>query len=62
MNTLKKASIFFAPLILGAWSTASWAGGTTPPPPTSVPEPSTLLLVAGGIGAGALARYLRKRK
>jgi hypothetical protein len=58
MNTLKKALIFFAPLILGAWATASWAGGVTP----SVPEPSTLLLVSGGIGVGALARYLRKRK
>lgn len=60
MNTIKKTFIFFAPLILGAWSTASWA--IEPIPPTSVPEPSTLLLVAGGIGAGALARYLRKRK
>jgi hypothetical protein len=60
MKTLKKTFIFFTPLILGAWSTASWAGELTPP--TSVPEPSVLLLLAGGIGAGALARYLRKRK
>ena len=62
MNTLKKTFVLFAPLILGAWSTASGAGSSTLPPPTSVPEPSALLLVAGGIGAGALARYLRKRK
>ena len=60
MNTKRKTYIFFIPLISGVWSTVSWA--VEPVPPTSVPEPSTLLLVAGGIGAGALARYLRKRK
>ena len=60
MNNLKKALIFFAPLILAVWTPASWA--VEPIPPTSVPEPSVLLLLAGGLGAGALARYLRKRK
>jgi hypothetical protein len=60
MNSLKKALIFFAPLILAVWTPTS--GAVEPIPPTSVPEPSVLLLLAGGLGAGALARYLRKRK
>jgi hypothetical protein len=61
MNNLKKALIFFAPLILGVWATVSWAG-IPEQPPISVSEPSVLLLLAGGLGVGALARYLRKRK
>ena len=73
MNTLKKAFIFCVPLILAAWVPAGWAGvaNICEPypacvdgggPVVSVPEPSVLLLLAGGLGAGALARYLRKRK
>jgi len=60
MNTLKKVFIVFAPFILAAWFPAStaWAGTAT----VTVPEPSTLFLLAGGIGVGALARYLRNRK
>ena len=60
MNTLKKAFNLCAPFILVAWFPASsaWAGSAT----VTVPEPSTLFLVAGGIGVGALARHLRKRK
>lgn len=73
MNKTKSILLIAAPLILSAWAAVSIAGGTTNLPTDcvpsaagipcgTVPEPTTLLLLAGGAGIGGLARWLRKRK
>ncbi len=63
MANLKRVFFGVASLALAAWTSVSYAGGSDLPNDVpSVPEPTTLLLLAGGAGAAGLARWLRKRK
>jgi len=53
-----------ASLVLSAWAVSASAAPACDDDcnPGTIPEPATLLLLAGGAGAAGLARWLRKRK
>ncbi len=70
----KSCALMLAPIVLSAWATFSHAGASENPtecPVTfdcdpggngTIPEPTTMLLMAAGVGGAALARKLRKGK
>jgi len=59
LNSKFKFALMFA-FVMATATLPAWAGTAQGPPP-AVPEPSSIILMASGIGGIGMLRHFRKR-